>query len=280
MHEDIICFNTPSKPLPFFVSMCGVSYCDASYKIERSNSGVNVLEYIISGCGTVIENNKTFYPCAGDIYYLKKRNNHLYYSDADDPWIKIWINFEGTLAEKITECFSLTEKNCFHAPDLKPLFFKMYNISRKSTDVKNISEQISVIFLKIIQRLSDKSSTDLNTASPTASALKELIDNTTDFTVTLDDLSKKIYCSKNHAIREFRLAYNITPYEYILRIRFSAAETMLKNTRLSISEIAGKTGFCDVHYFSGMFKKRYGIAPSDYRKSLYETNLEKKLKKY
>ena len=270
MREDIVCFNTPTKPLPFFVSMCGVSYCDASYKIERLNSSVNVIEYIISGCGTVTENNKTFYPSAGDIYYLKKRNNHLYYSDADDPWIKIWINFDGDLAEKITECFSLTGKNYFHAPDLKPLFFEMYNISRKSIDIKNISEQISVIFLQIIQKLSDKISTERNTDSPTASALKELIDNTTDFTVTLDDLSKKIYCSKSHAIREFRSAYNITPYEYILRNRFSVAETLLKNTWLSISEIAEKTGFCDVHYFSGMFAKRYGISPSKYRKNLYD----------
>ena len=77
----------------------------------------------------------------------------MYYSDADDPWTKIWINFEGDLAERITECFALTEKNYFHAPDLKPLFFQMYNISRKNIDVKSISEQISVVFLQIIQRL-------------------------------------------------------------------------------------------------------------------------------
>lgn len=270
MYEDVVCFSAPETPLPFFVSMCGVSYCDASYRIERSNSDVSVMEYIISGCGTVNENNRIFYPGAGDIYYLKKRNNHLYYSDAENPWTKIWINFEGALAEKITECFSLSEKNYFHAPDLKPMFFDMYNISRKNTDVKSISEQISVIFLQIIQKLSDACNYDLKFASPTAAALKDLIDNMTDFTATLDDLSKKIYCSKSHAIREFRLAYNITPYEYILRNRFSVAETLLKNTRLSITEIAEKTGFCDVHYFSGMFSKRYGVSPSRYRKNLYD----------
>lgn len=266
MQEDIICFNAPEKTLPFFVSMCGISYCDASYRIERPNSNTNVLEYIISGCGTVTENNKTFYPVEGDIYYLKKRNNHLYYSDAEDPWTKIWINFDGTLAEKMTECFSLTDKNHFHAPDLKPMFFDMYSISRKNTDVKNISESICVIFLQIIQKLSDKCNNDSKNISSAASVLKELIDNMTGFRENLDDLSKKLYCSKNHAIREFRSAYNITPYEYILRKRFSVAETLLKNTKLSISEIAEKTGFCDVHYFSGMFSKRYGVSPSKYRK--------------
>lgn len=267
MYEDIVCFNAPEKPLPFFVSMCGISYCDASYKIERPNSDISVIEYIVSGCGTVTENNQTFYPGTGDIYYLKKGSNHLYYSDAEYPWTKIWINFGGVLAEKITECFSLTEKNYFHAPDLKSMFFDMYNISRKNIDVKIISEQISVIFLQIIQKLSDKCNNNLNIAHPMAFALKELIDNMTDFTTTLDDLASKIYCSKSHAIREFRSAYNITPYKYILEKRFSVAETLLKNTKLSISEIAEKTGFCDVHYFSGMFSKRYGISPSKYRKN-------------
>lgn len=266
MNEDIICFNTPTKPLPFFVSMCGISYCDSSYIIRRPNSNVSVIEYVISGYGTVSENNKTFYPGPGDVYYLKRGNNHLYYADSEDPWTKIWINFEGELAENITESFSLTEKNYFNAPDLKQLFFDMYDISRKNMDVKNISEQICVVFLQIIQKLSDKCTDDIKNTSQIAFMLKELIDNMTDFTENLDDLTKKIYCSKSHAIREFRSAYNITPYEYMLKNRFSTAQMMLKNTYLSISEIAEKTGFCDVHYFSGMFFKRYGISPSKYRK--------------
>ncbi len=269
MNEDIVCFKKPDRILPFYVSMCGISYCDGSYRINRRSSGTNVIEYIISGCGTVIENNQTFYPAAGDVYYLKKSNNQLYYSDEKEPWTKIWINFDGILAEKIAESFSLTDKNYFHAPELKQLFFDMYDISRKNMDVKTISEEISVVFLQIAQKLSDICNKEQKDVSQTAVALKELIDNMTDFNVTLDELSKRLYCSKNHAIREFRRAYNITPYEYMLRNRFSIAKSLLKNTRLSISEIAEKTGFCDVHYFSGVFSKRYGTSPSKYRKNVY-----------
>ncbi|UKI35289.1 MAG: hypothetical protein L6V93_13935 [Clostridiales bacterium] len=53
--------------------MCGISYCDYSYRIERKNSELNVIEYIISGTGTVNDNGRIFNPREGDIYFFETR---------------------------------------------------------------------------------------------------------------------------------------------------------------------------------------------------------------
>ena len=41
---------------------------------------------------------------------------------------------------------------------------------------------------------------------------------------------------------------------------------LLENNDIPISDIADATGFEDAAYFSKLFKKRYEISPSEYRK--------------
>lgn len=268
MNEDVVSFvGYEGRKLPFFVSMCGISYCDGSYKIERNHSETNVLEFIITGCGTVCQDDDKIIAEKDDVYYLKKGRRHLYYSDAKKPWIKMWINFEGELADRIAECYGLTEKLHFHAPELKKYFIEMVNIAKSGMSTKNISDEIAVIFLKIVQQLANAED-EISAKSPLAEKIKAYIDNMTSFDTSLDEIAKSVYCSKCHVIREFRSEYGITPYEYILKKRFAAAEAMLKNTAMSVSDIAEKTGFCDAHYFSGYFKKRIGVSPSVYRKKI------------
>lgn len=54
-------------------------------------------------------------------------------------------------------------------------------------------------------------------------------------------------------------------HQYIIRVRLINAVNLLENTALSINEIATACGFCDAAYFSGYFKKFFGITPSKYK---------------
>lgn len=54
-------------------------------------------------------------------------------------------------------------------------------------------------------------------------------------------------------------------HQYIIHVRLINAVNYLENTALSVSEIANACGFCDAAYFSGYFKKYFGVNPSKYR---------------
>lgn len=54
-------------------------------------------------------------------------------------------------------------------------------------------------------------------------------------------------------------------HQYIIHVRLMNSVNYLENTTLSVSEIATTCGFCDIAYFSGYFKKYFGISPSKYR---------------
>lgn len=266
MREEKVSFFNADKSAPFYVEMCGVSYCDGSYLINRRSSDFFVIEYVVSGRGTVMEDGVSSEAGPGDVYFLRADHSHYYYPDKNDPWVKIWMNFGGELVRTVTESYSLDGRTVFHAPDLRELFEQMNGIARSDRTEGEICEELMVIFMRICARLYGVGREVEPRDTGVAALLRSSIDSLRDYDVTLDELVKPLYCTKSHAIREFRRVFGITPYEYLLTRRFLAAKAMLKSTAMSISEIAERLSFYDVHYFSDCFKKRFGVTPTEYRR--------------
>ena len=62
----------------------------------------------------------------------------------------------------------------------------------------------------------------------------------------------------------FKRAYGITPYDYILTRKIETAKLLLKNSSLSVKEIAYRLNFADEHYFSNIFLQKTGVRPKKY----------------
>jgi LacI family transcriptional regulator len=56
-----------------------------------------------------------------------------------------------------------------------------------------------------------------------------------------------------------------TPHAEILRVQLSQVKTLLRESRLTLEEIAERTGFTHVEYLSAVFRKKEGMPPSQYR---------------
>lgn len=84
--------------------------------------------------------------------------------------------------------------------------------------------------------------------------------------ITLDMLAERFSISKQGLISKFKRHTQKTPMEYLAAIRITRSKTLLKDTHLSVSEIAGLCGFENVYYFSNFFKRFTGTSPSEYRK--------------
>ena len=266
MNEDFFIPAHTSSPLT--VSLCGVSHCDGSYEIYRERSPLYVMEYVVSGSGTVSENGVSFTAVAGDIYFLKENRRHHYYSSKDNPWEKLWFNFSGKLADFITEAYHLREITHIHAPHLKGLFEKILTLAKEEPETAE--DKIALVFLELAQKIAEI--TAASASSGIAPKLKGMLDGASTFNLSLDEFCAKLYCSKNHVIREFKTTYGTSPYEYLQRRRISVAEALLRNTVMQVSEIASSLGYYDIHYFSVSFKKRVGLTPTQYRKIQSESS--------
>jgi AraC-like DNA-binding protein/ligand-binding sensor domain-containing protein len=85
--------------------------------------------------------------------------------------------------------------------------------------------------------------------------------------VTSDDIASALNISRSVLFEKCRAVLGKAPTEYLRDLRFEKAAEMVKEGSLPIAEIAYRTGFNDAHYFSKAFRKRYGMTPSEYRKS-------------
>ena len=75
----------------------GISYRDPYYHIRRFNGDHYVFECVLQGTGYVEFNGTLTRLTAGDAYILHPCTFHHYYSDHNDPWVKIWFNGQGNL---------------------------------------------------------------------------------------------------------------------------------------------------------------------------------------
>lgn len=96
-------------------------------------------------------------------------------------------------------------------------------------------------------------------------AVQYISENFADEGLDVDRVAEVAGMSASHFRRIFKSTYQLSPIKYINSVRLSRAKEMIRYSSASFSEIANKTGFANLYYFSRIFKKEIGCTPSEYR---------------
>ena len=97
--------------------------------------------------------------------------------------------------------------------------------------------------------------------------IEEYIEAHLDQDVSLHMLAQVARMSVDHFVRAFRGATGKTPHRFVLDQRLGHAAAMLKAGPASIAEVAHACGFRSAAHFSVRFHARFGVTPSQYRRS-------------
>lgn len=84
--------------------------------------------------------------------------------------------------------------------------------------------------------------------------------------IALTDISKAGSCCKSKCSALFKQYLHESPVVYLIKYRLSKSCVLLRNTDLSITEIAFECGFHGTSYFCETFRKYYNTTPLDYKK--------------
>lgn len=85
--------------------------------------------------------------------------------------------------------------------------------------------------------------------------------------ITLEILAQKFgYCNAT-ITKTFRREYNTTIFNYLRDVRLEHAVTLLKDSSLSVKEIAASCGIHDQNYFSRLFAEQYRMSPTAFREA-------------
>lgn len=84
---------------------------------------------------------------------------------------------------------------------------------------------------------------------------------------TLEQMAKVARLSRTSLLRVFRQATGRSPVDYLIGLRIEAAKRLLRQTELSMTDIALETGFGDSNYFARQFRLVTGRTPTAYRRT-------------
>lgn len=122
----------------------------------------------------------------------------------------------------------------------------------------------AAIFAEYIRRASEIG--DARKTVPHAvREVQRAIDERYGETWDLDRLAAVAQLNPKYLIALFRRHLDETPIAYLWRKRAESGHSMLRQTRLSVEEVAFRCGYQSVAHFSRMIKQRYGAPPRDIR---------------
>ena len=246
------------------LDLAGVSWCDGSYRIRRVESDCWVLEQVVKGTGVLLVDGVRYTASAGDIYLLPPGSDHEYFSDAVDPWEKIFMNLRGRLPESLFSFYAMAGTVVFSGCGAEGLFREFLEIVRREGRPE---EQLPSCALKLHEICIAVHSRHSQPEEPRdAVRIKQYLEQNVSRLVSIRELAEILGRSEDYVGTQFKKAYGITPYAYLLEQKMELACRLLRNTALPVREIAARLGYDDAHYFSGLFRKAIGVPPSSLRK--------------
>lgn len=121
-------------------------------------------------------------------------------------------------------------------------------------------------FLEIVTCYFTKEINEEEKAGKIIQQVKEYVYHNLDKDIHRDDIAMEVFLNPSYLSRLFKKKEGISLKEFIAREKMKTAKILLKDTSLPVSIIALKVGYSNFSHFSQIYKKIYGISPTDDRK--------------
>jgi DNA-binding response OmpR family regulator len=94
--------------------------------------------------------------------------------------------------------------------------------------------------------------------------MKAISMNLDDNDFGVEDLAKEVGLSRTHLQRKMKEQTGLNVAEFIRNIRLEQAARLLREQKLNVSQVAYSVGFSNLAHFSTVFKKHFGLTPTEY----------------
>lgn len=86
--------------------------------------------------------------------------------------------------------------------------------------------------------------------------------------ISLDNICFLFGTNKTSLCQSFKREYGTTVLDYCNHLKIREAKALLRENKLSVTEISEQLGFNSIHYFCRLFKSKTGQSPKEYAKTI------------
>ena len=208
----------------------------------------------------------------GDLVIYGPNQWHMQYADINVAPRFVTISFDlsgGDLQQLMNRKFTAPQQV---VQLLQQMLREQERMDAYSNDI--IISQLTLLLLNLLRQAESPRDAKLQTANAIHSE-NEIIRQAQIYIsshirekLSVPLVARQVDVSPSYLTALFHKNLQISPGEYIRRIKLQESKQMIRENDLNFTEIAAALQYSTVHHFSRQFKEKFGITPTEYAKSV------------
>ena len=230
------------------------------------------LTYVDKGTLHSVADGKDILLEQGDLVIYGPDQWHMQYADVDmsPSYITITFDLVGDYSQElVNRKFTIPQSA---VPTLQRMLRELDRMDAFSSDM--VICMLQLLLLELLREQVSPAGTKLRTTNAVNSE-NEIIRRAQQFIsehvrekLTVPLVARHVDVSPSYLTALFRKNLQISPGEYVRRIKLQESKQMIREDNMNFTEIAAALQYSTVHHFSRQFKDKFGITPTEYAKSV------------
>ena len=230
-----------------------------------------LFHYVIAGRGVLMANEKRYEITGGHGFLIVPGQITTYTADSRAPWEYTWLEFDGLRAHESLNLAGISGSQPIYTPQNAEAGRRLqeemlYIVNHADASPIHLIAHGFLFLDQLVQASSGRH-------APSEYRLRDFyikealtfIEQNFQRDISIEEIAAVCGLNRSYFGKVFREAVGESPQAYLLHYRMARAAQLLKETRLSVGEIAAQVSYANQLHFSRAFKNVHGVAPREYR---------------
>lgn len=249
------------------VTAGGHETCTPGYRIHRKDFQYYGIEYVASGTGTLILQDKEYPLLPGTVFCYGPGIEHTIINNSSEDMVKHFIDIHGDRGRQLLEEVELLGK-AVHTSSPSAITaaydeLVLFGLSQSPLSAPLCSSLVTSLIYKIAH-------TALPNGEPytvsfaTYTRCRNIISEQYMELSSLEDIAQACGAAPSYLCRLFKKYDHKSPYQFLLRLQMNYAADLLMSQGLQVKETALRLNYQDQFHFSRVFKRTMGRSPRSF----------------
>ena len=253
--------------LPLRLDFINDEYCFEKYYRRRQASELFSIELILEGSMYFVQNGKKYHVKEKSVFFVHQDHDNEFTTGPEKHCHRLACSISGHELSSLLHTTKLIEHDVIELQNFETVKDIILQCRDELKEKKaGFRRRASVLSYRLLLAL-EENLQQISTPELLTKAV-DLMEHHLSQPLNLKELAAALNSSPTSINRVFKEHFDTSPINYFIGLKMKTAQSMLTNTNLTVKEIAFRTGYTNALYFSAEFKKRNGVSPREFRKTV------------
>ena len=258
-----------SKPIKaLLLNSVGEEHCSAGHFNGPKVRENYLFHFIVSGEGEFHINERKYRLAANQAFLIADSSIVYYKANEKNPWHYCWIAIKGDAAKEFFDNLSLSPTDPIYTAKPNNQIYEYFKeLLNAASDYPMKQNLTTACLYRYFSELEESNfyKKEISVSQKKLyiqKAEKYILSNYHSDSFRISDLADYLNLNRSYITVLFSQKYNLSPQQYLIRLRMNKAQELLKNTSIPVGIIANSVGYPDLITFSKIYKKYFGVSPT------------------